>query len=217
MRGEAAPDEAFLAPLRDAGTELLVAADETTSESALTAYETFGARVLTSAAPRGQRLCEAAALASGDVLLFLHADTVLPDGWAEKVERAIADGAVAGAFRLSFAGGGPRMAWVAFWANARTRFTHVPYGDQAPFVRRAVYEKAGGHPPWPLMDDYALAQRLKKEGPIALLSAPVRTSPRRYLERGVLRTVLQNWRTLARFKKGVSAEELAADYRRAKK
>lgn len=214
LRGEAAPDEAFFAPLRNARAELLVAADATTSERSLAAYEAFGARVLRSAAPRGMRLREAASLAGGDVLLFLHADTELPAGWTEMVEHAVASGAVGGAFCLSFASGGPRMAWVAFWANIRTRFTRVPYGDQAPFVLREVYERIGGHRPWPLMDDYDLALRLRKEGRIALLGAPVRTSPRRYLERGVLDTVLQNWRTLARYRKGASPEDLAADYRR---
>ena len=119
-----------------------------------------------------------------------------------------------GAFRLSFAGGGARMRWVAFWANARTAFTRVPYGDQAPFVRRDVYERLGGHPPWPLLDDWDFARRLKQEGRIVILREAVETSPRRYLERGVVKTVLGNWRILWKARRGEPAERLAELYRR---
>jgi hypothetical protein len=130
------------------------------------------------------------------------------------VRGAITSGAVGGAFHLSFSTGGAPMRWVAFWANARTAFTRVPYGDQAPFVRRDVYERLGGHKPWPLLEDVDFAERLKREGQVAILSAAVQTSPRRYLERGVLRTVLVNWRTLFRFRRGVSPERLAEEYRK---
>jgi hypothetical protein len=164
--------------------------------------------------PRGARLAEAAARASGSVLLFLHADTALPAGWEDAVVRAIADGAVGGAFRLGFAGGGLRMRWVAFWANLRTRVTRVPYGDQAPFVRRDAYESLGGHRPWPLLEDVEFGERLRREGRIALLPEAVRTSPRRYLERGVARTVLGNWRILVRYRRGADPMELAVEYRR---
>ena len=148
------------------------------------------------------------------LFLFLHADTLLPIGWEAAVRCAIASGAVGGAFRLSFSGGGARMRWIAFWANARTAFTRVPYGDQAPFVRRDVYEKVGGHPPWPLLDDWDFAKRLRKEGRIEILRDAVETSPRRYLERGVVRTVLGNWRILWKARRGESPEQLAERYRR---
>ncbi len=163
------------------------------------AFARAGARIHLSHAARGQRLREAALFtfkessssssssSSADIFLFLHADTLLPAGWEQAIRRAIASRAVGGAFRLSFSGGGARMRWVAFWANARTAFTRVPYGDQAPFVRRDVYEKLGGHPPWPLLDDWDFARRLKKEGRIEILRDAVETSPRRYLERGVAR------------------------------
>ena len=81
---------------------------------------------------------------------------------------AIASGAAGGAFRLGFSGGGWRMAWVAVWANLRNLFTRVPYGDQAPFVRRDVYERLGGHRPWPFLDDWDFARRLGDEGRVAL-------------------------------------------------
>jgi hypothetical protein len=163
--------------------------------------------------PRGARLAEAAARASGSILLFLHADTVLPAGWEGAVMRAIAEGAAGGAFRLGFSGGGLRMEWVAFWANLRTVWTRVPYGDQAPFVRRDVYERLGGHKPWPLLEDVEFGERLREAGEVVILPPAVRTSPRRYLERGVARTILLNWSLLRRWRSGERPEELARLYR----
>jgi len=108
------------------------------------------------------------------------------------------------------------MAWVAAWANFRTRVTKVPYGDQAPFVRRDVYERLRGHEPWPFLEDWDFSRRLRDtEGRahVALLRARVETSPRRYLEKGVWRTVRRNWEILRRVKRGEAPEHLAALYR----
>jgi len=222
--GEAAPSEIFFERVLGAEVpvSLVAAADPEISSKVREAFARAGGRVHISSAPRGQRLREAALLpfeessssAEISLFVFLHADTLLPVGWERAVRRAIASGAVGGAFRLSFSGGGARMRWVAFWANLRTRLTRVPYGDQAPFVRRDVYERLGGHPPWPLLDDWDFARRLRGEGHIEILREAVETSPRRYLERGVARTVWRNWKTLWRFRRGATPEELASDYRK---
>ncbi|MFI5198622.1 MAG: glycosyl transferase [Thermoanaerobaculia bacterium] len=214
--GEAAPPAIFFETITgsEAPVSLVAAADSKISANVREAFARAGARLHLSPAPRGQRMREAASSSSEEILLFLHTDTILPFGWEEAVRRAIASGAAGGAFRLAFSGGGARMRWVAFWANARTAFTRAPYGDQAPFVQRDVYARLLGHKSWPLLEDVDFATRLKREGPVALLSAAVQTSPRRYLERGVLRTVLVNWRTLFRFRRGVSPERLAEEYRK---
>lgn len=214
VRGEAPEAATRLRGLAGDCVELLGAADPSISLGVRLAFESAGVRVLVLEGPRGARLAAAAREAAGDVLLFLHADTRLPSGWNEMVEKAIAAGAVGGAFRLAFDGGGARMATVAFWANVRTALTRVPYGDQAPFVRRDVYERLSGHRPWPLLEDVDFGTRLKRAGKVVILSAKARTSPRRYLDKGVARTVLTNWRILLRFRRGEEPEQLAAAYRR---
>jgi hypothetical protein len=106
---------------------------------------------------------------------------------------------------------------VAAWANLRTRITKVPYGDQAPFVQRDVYERLGGHASWPFLEDWDFSRRLvaaEGRARVALLRARVETSPRRYLERGVTRTVLRNWEILRRVKGGEAPDQLATLYRR---
>ena len=213
--GEPTPPALFFERITasDAPVSLVTAADSEISSNVREAFARAGARLHLSPAPRGQRMREAASSSSEEILLFLHTDTLLPRGWAACARGAVASGAAGGAFRLAFSGGGMRMRWVAFWANTRTAFTRVPYGDQAPFVRRDVYERLGGHRPWPILDDWDFARRLRGAGTIALLRDAVSTSPRRYLEHGVTRTVLANWRILWLFRRGVSPEELAEEYR----
>lgn len=214
VRGEAPPGERFLSRLRRPGVSVVVTADATTLDSALEPWRAIGAVVTQIDAPRGARLREAARASTADVLLFLHADTLLPEGWDEAVSRAISEGAKGGAFRLAFDGGGLGLRWVAAWANLRTSLTRVPYGDQAPFVRRDVYEELGGHAPWPLLEDVELFGRVKRAGRISILRSSVLTSPRRYETLGVGRTVLTNWKTLLLFRLGASPDSLARAYRR---
>jgi rSAM/selenodomain-associated transferase 2 len=214
VRGEAPGAAESFRALAGDGIEILVAADGSVSPAARSAFESAGARVLVIESPRGARLAAVSKEANGDVLLFLHADTKLPGGWKSMIEGAVAGGAAGGAFRLAFDGGGTRMAFVAFWANVRTTITRVPYGDQAPFVRRDVYERLGGHRPWPLLEDIDFGTRLKRAGKVVILTAKVRTSPRRYLEKGVLRSLLRNRWILFRYHAGESPEKLAELYRR---
>jgi hypothetical protein len=197
---------------------LIAAAHPGISSKVRDAFVDAGARLHLSSAPRGERLREAAAslpLEESPVLLFLHADTILPVEWDCAVHAALARGAAGGAFRLGFTGGGLRLEWVAWWANLRTRLTRVPYGDQAPFVRRDVYERLGGHRPWPFLEDWDFSRRLaaaEGRASVALLRARVETSPRRYLENGVAKTVMKNWEILRRVKRGESPERLAELY-----
>ena len=223
-KGEAPPAKIFFERVRGDPSlapppVLVAAAHDGISSKVREAFAAAGATLHVSPAPRGERLREAVALLpfeESSILVFLHADTLLPVGWDSAVRAALARGAAGGAFRLGFAGGEWRMRWVAAWANLRTRVTRVPYGDQAPFVRRDVYERLGGHQPWPFLEDWDFSRRLvAAEGGarVALLRARVETSPRRYLENGVLRTVRRNWEILRKVKRGEAPEELAKRYR----
>lgn len=148
-----------------------------------------GARVLASPRGRAQQLETGRRATEGEVVLFLHADTELPTGWASAVRDALADPrVVAGAFRLAFRERSAGLAIVAFGANLRARFAGLPYGDQALFARRGALEACGGVPPVAIAEDLDLVRALRRHGRVALLAPAVATSGRRYLQGGVLRT-----------------------------
>jgi hypothetical protein len=129
------------------------------------------------------------AASDGEVVLMLHADTRLPEGWADAVRHALADPrVVGGAYRLRFDERSPGLALVEWGAHLRAALWRMPYGDQALFVRRAVLDAVGGIPQVPVMEDVDLVQALKRRGRLALLPLPALTSARRYREGGALRT-----------------------------
>lgn len=163
---------------------------------------------------RGACLARAAALARGEALLFLHADSQAPPGAVASIARAIAGGASAGAFSLAYADAGRALRWIAWWANLRSRLLYLPYGDQGIFCRREAYERAGGFRDLPVCDDVDLVRRLKREGRFVILPEATTTSARRYRERGALTQVLRVWRVVAGYYLGVPPERLARWYYR---
>lgn len=141
---------------------------------------------------RAAQMNAGAALARGDVLLFLHADTLLPSRGLAAVAAALEAPRVAGGgFRLRYLEPDARLRLVASWATLRSRLTGIHYGDQGMFLRRDLFRRLGGFPPLPLFEDLRLARRLRKEGTVITLSYAVRTSGRRLLQGGVLRTCLR--------------------------
>lgn len=173
--------------------------------------EAVGARFLTAAPGRGTQLAAGAAEALGDWLLFVHADTVLAPGWTEAARRHIGEAPdEAGWFRLRFDDASAPARLVAGWANMRSRLFGLPYGDQGLLVRAHVYRKAGGHPPIPLMEDVALARRLR----LRPLDGTAVTSAERYRREGWLRRGRRNLTTLALYRLGASPQRLAERYRR---
>jgi hypothetical protein len=163
---------------------------------------------------RGASLARAAARAQGDILFFVHADSRPPADALAVIERAVAGGASAGAFRLRYDSPDRRMRWIAWWANARARHLGLPFGDQGLFCRRDAYLKAGGFRDLPVCDDLDLVRRLRRTGPFCLRPEPMTTSARRYLERGALWQVLRVWKVAAGYFLGVSAERLGRWYYR---
>ena len=175
--------------------------------------EAVGARLLRAEKGRGLQLAAGAAAAKGEWLLFLHADTVLGPGWVEAVQRHVAEHRDrAGWFRLRFDDDGMAAGLVSGWANFRSRAFGLPYGDQGLLVRKGLYDKVGGHPPQPLMEDVALARRLR--GRLRGLGAEAMTSAERYRRDGWLRRGWRNLSTLALYGAGASPERLARRYER---
>lgn len=164
---------------------------------------------------RGAQLAAGASRARTDAILFLHADSRLPPDYGAPVASALA-ASPWGCFARAHPADLPRP-WASLLGaciEARTRLLGAPYGDQALFARRAVLEGVGGvNEKLPLMEDVDLVDRLTSaHGRGAIVSAPVVTSGRRWVEKGVVRATVANLWTLARWRAGARVEELAAEY-----
>jgi rSAM/selenodomain-associated transferase 2 len=172
-----------------------------------------GFRVIASARGRARQMNTGAQFASGEVLIFIHADTRLPDGALQSIEQALQDGGrVWGRFDAEIAGTSPWFPLISALMNARSRLTGIATGDQAIFVRRTAFWAVGGYPDQPLMEDVELSRRLKRLAPPACLRARVRTSGRRWETYGTLRTVLLMWRLRFLYWLGTAPERLARAY-----
>lgn len=204
---------ADLRALERQGAEVLVVDGGSQDGSADLAAQA-GLRVLCSPRGRARQMNAGAAHAAGDVLLFLHADTVLPDGALAAVAEALqATGAVWGRFDVVIEGRHPILRVVAALMNRRSRWTGIATGDQAMFVTRAAFDAVGGFPDQPLMEDIELSARLRQRSRPACIGLPVRTSGRRWESRGVWRTILLMWRLRWAYWRGAPADLLAQRYR----
>lgn len=175
----------------------------------------YGVRLLTTAAGRGPQLNAGARVADGSVFIFLHADTRLPPDADSLVRKALADASVAaGAFSLSIDAVGKRFRIVEKGANIRSRYLGLPYGDQAIFMRRRTFQRLGGFPEIPVMEDFVMMNRARRLGRVVLLPQPALTSGRRWLRLGVVRTTLINQRMLLSYALGLSPLRLSKIYRR---
>ena len=201
-----------LAPQRAAGAAVIVV-DGGSRDATVARCAGRADRVI--AAPRGRarQMNAGAALARAPVLLFVHADTALPAGAIDAVRAALESGAGWGRFDVRIAGRSRLLPVIAALMNWRSRTTGIATGDQAIFVRAAVFREVGGFPDQPLMEDIELSSRLKRIGPPACLRERVTTSGRRWEQRGVWRTIWLMWRLRARYWLGTPAERLAEAYR----
>ena len=213
---EAAEIEAALqslAPLRARGCEVIVV-DGGSADDTLALAKSLADRTI--AAPRGRasQMNAGGATAKGDVLLFLHADTRLPENADALVIDALSRSRRAwGRFDVRFTKGAlPLIAWTM---NVRSRLTGIATGDQAMFVTRKAFESVGGFPEIALMEDIALSARLKRISRSAFVSARVTTSPRRWQKHGTIRTILLMWRLRFAYFFGAPPEALARAYRHA--
>ncbi|MEN8257510.1 MAG: TIGR04283 family arsenosugar biosynthesis glycosyltransferase [Thermodesulfobacteriota bacterium] len=191
----------------------IVVADGGSKDATQKIAEESGAILVVSAPGRARQMNMAARQARGDVLLFLHADTVLPENFQEEVESCLdRPGAVAGAFRLQLVGDKKGLGLVAWGANVRSRLLQLPYGDQALFMEHHLFAELGGFPEMALMEDFMLVSALRKKGKIVLSDKYVASSGRKWQERGLVRTTLVNQLIVLGFVLGLSADFLAQLY-----
>ena len=170
-------------------------------------------QVLTASRGRARQMNAGAAAASGDALLFLHADTELPDNVFLAIEQALAfPEVVAGAFRLCFNCDRLLYRLVAFMTNLRSQTFTVFTGDQAYFIRATSFQAVEGYPDQPLMEDLEIITLLRKIGTVVLLPYYVKTSARRHERIGLLRSVLFMWYLRTLYKFGVSPGRLQLMY-----
>jgi rSAM/selenodomain-associated transferase 2 len=191
-----------------AGAAEVIVADGGSSDATIAIAQEKHAHVVTGEDMRARQLNLGAREAKHDAIIFLHADTILPEGACDAVELALVMGVIFGGFRIAFLEDGLRT--VAALINARTKFTREPWGDQAQFVSRCAFP---GYREIPIMEDYELARRMKRAGRTAMLPLTVRTSGRRFRELGPFRTAALNWWIIVCYHAGVSPERLARWYR----
>lgn len=196
-----------LAPLRARGHEIIVA-DGGSEDPTRSLAEPLADRVIVAPRGRATQMNAGAAAATGETLLFLHADTSLPDSADGLIENALKK-TPWGRFDVEIDGASPLLSVVAFFMNQRSRLTGIATGDQAIFVRRAEFT---GFPEIALMEDVAFSKAMKRRSAPACLRARARTSGRRWERRGVLRTVLLMWRLRLAYFLGATPDELARRY-----
>jgi rSAM/selenodomain-associated transferase 2 len=201
-----------LAPLRSTGHEVIVVDAGSTDGTARLAGPLCD-HIVVSDKGRAVQMNAGAAVASGNVLLFLHADTRLPSDALEQLARFTGSRQGWGRFNVRLSGQRPLFRVIAWFMNHRSRLTGICTGDQGLFVRRGVFEALKGFRPMPLMEDVEFSRRLRLVSRPWCITSPVTTDSRRWEAQGPWRTVFLMWRLRWRYWRGESPESLAEAYR----
>lgn len=221
-RNEAATIAAAALSARKAGADEVIAVDGESADGTPGAVRPVADAVISSPPGRARQMNAGARASRGEILLFLHADTTMPEGSIASVKQAMKrDDLLGGAFsvRLAVSAGAPPLRKAALsltsrMINVRARLLRAYTGDQAIFLRREVFEGIGGYPEIPLMEDVELSRRLTRRGRTILLPAAVNTSARRWESRGTLRTILLMWGLRLAYLLGMSPARCAQIYGR---
>lgn len=199
--------------LRISSTEVIVV-DGGSKDASTQVASRDGIQVIQAERGRARQMNAGAAIAQGDVLLFLHADTALPPFADQLIKAALAlNGRVWGRFDVSINGRPFMLRVIGHLMNWRSRLTGIATGDQAIFVTRSAFESVDGFPDQPLMEDIELSKRLLMLSRPICLADQVITSGRRWEVHGVWRTIFIMWRLRWAYWRGVPASELAKIYR----
>lgn len=198
--------------LEDKNIEVIVVDGGSHDETQAVALR-HGHKWVFSSTGRGPQMNKGAVLAKGGILLFLHGDSQIEAGGLDAIRESCRnEKVVGGGFRLGIDSKRRGLRFISSLANLRTRFTHIPYGDQGIFVRKKVFDQLGGFRNFPILEDLDFCRRLKKEGKIALLHEKVWTSPRRWEKEGIMKVTLRNQILLFLYFAGVSPMRLVRWY-----
>ncbi len=201
-----------LAPLRQGGTEVIVV-DGGSRDGTPELARPHCQEVIDAPGGRARQMNRGAEAACGKILLFLHADTHLPDSADHHIRQALSRERCWGRFDIRLEGNSRLLPMVARAMNLRSRLTGIATGDQALFMTRAAFEAVGGFPDQPLMEDIAISRRLGRLSPPACLHSRVTSSGRRWDSQGPWRTIWLMWRLRWRYWRGAPPETLAREYR----
>ena len=204
---------ATLQHARQSGVSEIIVVDGGSRDATPAVAARYADVVLTAPRGRAAQMNAGAACARGDVLLFLHADTLVPNGFAQAVMAACNEvDVVGGRFDVHLQPSTRLIRLTGALINRRSRLTRISTGDQAIFIRRDAFERIGGYAEIPLMEDIDLSRRMKRAGRIACLRERVTTSARRWQKDGVVRTILLMWSLRALYFCGVSPVRLQRLY-----
>jgi len=206
---EAPHIEKLLAPLADID---VIVVDGGSDDNTLALLAGFNAKVIQGSKGRARQMNAGAAEATGDILIFLHADTRLPEGWQNNLRDFADSKKVWGRFHVQFDETSPAFSVIAFMMNWRSRLTGICTGDQAIFIRRTVFDQLNGFADIPLMEDIDISRRLRRESWPYCVSDKATTSARRWRTRGLIRTILHMWWYRLQYFFGVSPEKLVKSY-----
>jgi len=195
------------------GIEIIVADGGSVDETLMLA-ESDGVRVIRTAPGRSRQMNAGAEAATGNILLFLHVDCRLPNGFSHQIQELLSrPGVKAGAFRLAIDGPGLSYRIIEAAVNLRSILFRMPYGDQALFFIRETFQELGGFPDLPIMEDFALVRKIRKKYRLAIAPASVITSARRWEKWGIAKTTLLNQTLILGYVFGVNPEKLNEWYR----
>ncbi len=192
----------------------IIVVDGGSEDETVAIAQSYGIKVLSSPPGRAKQMNNGAAVATGDILLFLHADTRLPKNFDTSVRQSLQiQNTIAGAFELKIDIDMPSLRLIEKMVNWRSRYLQMPYGDQAIFLKASIFHEIGCFPEMPIMEDFELVRRLQPLGKIEIIPAPVVTSGRRWQKLGVLKTTLINQLIILGYFLGVPTAKLACWYR----
>ena len=205
----------YIHELNADGTAEIIVVDGDPQGGTIRTIKPEGVRTAVAEKGRARQMNHGASLATGDILLFLHADTRLPSCAFALIRSTMNDKRfVGGAFDLGFDTKRAIFKITEMYVFLRTRLTQIPFGDQAIFIRREYFEKIGGYRDIPIMEDVELMRRIRKRADtIRIIPLKVRTSVRRYEQEGILSCTLRNWLLQISYALGISPQRLVKWYK----